>query len=363
MEQENVQVDQSNTVQTAHDFTDDGSYDPFKNLSKAQEEIKPVVEEVKAPETTVEDNSSLNTPEVKTQETVESNVVTEEKVTTEEQVSQFIEDEIAPGEILNILNEAVKTEFGFNSYSEALEFKSKDYNNVEQISELDVLIEATLFRDPETTEKEISVLEKEYDVLFWDKEKVDEAIEEGKLTQKEYDRLDAKFSRELRQAREFLKSEQEKIDLDSLRISRKVKAQEEDKGNSEEIAKQFTSALSEKLSKGMVESYTIKDKNGKDITNVSFTVGENEKQSILNSDPSNIYSRWINQDGSFNLDKFSSDINLLVNKEQIHSAIYSQGLAAGIEKQLKEINNIDFKGNAQTAPVEVKKSLTEQMGF
>lgn len=269
-------------------------------------------------------------------------------------------------EIVERLDEAVK-EYGFETYREAQEYVSIDFTNhdVENggIAETDTIAQAMILEDPGTTDSEIDAVLLEFSPLFLTKEERDAAIADGKFTREDVIKLDAKFSKLLRESENKLISDQEKIDLDGIGLKLKInQTQNQNKGEitpeqQEAVKQEVLTAL-----KDANDTFKIVDKDGKEIASVPYTFEEADVSKAAEAAMQS-FKRWMNPDGTVNWNLLGREMNYLVNREKIHSIIYQQALSSGAEKQVKDINNINFDRTTPHTSEGGKKSLSEAMGL
>lgn len=318
-----------------------------EGATEAKTETKPDA----APPTTQE-TSSLKT------ESDKLNEGSEQKVTEE-----F--DELNPEELIQKLDKIAQEQFKFKSYEDLKAYKAIDYfdNSENGIGEAETIEDWMRMKDPGTTQAEVDAFLLKFEPLWMDKEAQDKAVEEGKLTRAQLITLEAEFNKTLRTAQNELTEDQQKIDLSKVTIKQK-KSPEPNQNKvepSKEVQEQFKKTIEDFAKTFNEDVFQVKDKDGKIIDEVKFTVSPEQHQLNIEA-AQNAYKRWVNEDGSLNVKKFYSELHFLNNREKMYSDVYKRGLDKGAETQVKDINNIKF-GEPQTPKTETRLKTMSDLIF
>lgn len=329
--------------------------------------IPPKTGEEKKEEATTTEKAKENTAAAppSTQET--SSLKTESDKLNEGSEQKVTEefDELNPEALIKELDKIAQEQFKFKSYEDLKAYKSIDYfdNSENGIGEAETIEDWMRMKDPGTTQAEVDAFFLKYEPLWMEKEAQDKAVEEGKLTRAQLIQLEAEFNKTLRTAQNELTEDQNKIDLSKVTIKQKKSAEpNQNKAEpSAEILEHFKKTVGDFAKTFNEDVFQVKDKDGKVIDEVKFTLTPEQHQANLEA-AQNAYKRWVNADGSLNVQKFYSELHYLNNREKMYSDVYKRGMDKGAETQVKDINNIKFE-QPQTPNTEVKPKTMSDLIF
>lgn len=355
-----------------------------KEETPAEVKEEPKVEETPQAEKPKEDNDSKESEskeEVKaeseeTKDTTEQDKPQEEAPTKEE----------APVAEDRSLNKEEEVEETFTTFSEwEKEFDSKKeegdltfqemvqikYEDIDSLDETDIIMKAALVEDPDMSDAELDTMMDEFEPLFWSTEERDKAIEDGDISERELKVMNSKFEKLKRTSVRALKEIQNSINLGDIQMYQN-KSGSKDNTVTEDQTKAVKLAVDDHLATYDKETFEIKDKDGNQLMKMDYEITPDLKGQVsqLASDPNSVYSRWINEDGSMNMNKYMQDMTWLVGREGIMKAAYDQANSNGGESVAKDISNIDHDskrtsvqkgdGDTHTSPHE---NLLKQQGY
>jgi len=255
------------------------------------------------------------------------------------------ENTLSSENIFEQLNAQSEEKYGL-SFSEVMAWKNTDYNSMDEWA---VLSEYEEMKDPDVTDLEIKAELEEFSLLKKSQEEINEMIEDGDLTQREYDSLQAKFTRRVRNARHELSEFRDNLGFDDFQVNGYQQQEKQYQPTEEEIAAQVKQMEQE------LNSLTKLRMNvgGKDSpSNLDFNVTQDERANMLNtlSDQNWLVNRWANEDGSINKNKAYRDTYILMNFNKMIKAAYSEGMAKGSKETVVNEDNITLgKGKAQAS--------------
>lgn len=244
-----------------------------------------------------------------------------------------------------------------------LKVQTTDYDTMD---ELELIREKMIFEDPDITQKELDHALGRYDYLYNNsEEELEELVEEGKVTRRELEALDAEVTRKSREAKKFFKGHKEKLKIDLNKDlpgkvdEKELQKQVEERNQS--LLKELNTAASSykeeeiKILDGKTEfKYIVRDEDKKDIT---------DEISEIIKNPNHIYSRWTDSSGVVNWPKLMSDLHLLNKREDMFKAATQQSKTKGQEAVVKDIKNVGQKkraGQSEGKPPSVDKQIADQ---
>lgn len=283
--------------------------------------------ETKAEDTTKEETTSETAVEDKTEETKE-----ESSLDTEQELETFT----SFGEWEDSYNSGLDE--GEPTFSELMAIK---YENLDAKDETDIIVEAMLVKDSETTDQEIDATLAEFEPLFWTDEERENALEDGEIKQRELDSLNARFEKLKRTSLNELKNIQNAIDLSDIPMYRQQQ-QQDNTADTEEQVKLVTQAVDNYLSNYNNETFKVVDEKGNDLFEIDFKVSNTLKGQLRNiaSDPNNVYGRWINEDGTMDMNSYMRDMTYLEGRNEILKSVHNQAKSEGGAEVAKDISNI-----------------------
>jgi hypothetical protein len=263
-------------------------------------------------------------------------------------------------EAMEILNDNLYEQYGY-TYEDIEAIHSIDLDEME---DSDVIVNSMLLNDPDMTEREIEVQMKKFDVLYMDEAKLNELIEEGKITQDEVDARSAEFDRMLRNARRAIEEVQGELPKpEQIEFGM---APNKSGDATQEGLKQLVEFVNGITSEYQSEKFDIKDKDGNVIGTVSYGVDDTAKAQIKDTiaNPNGIWSRWVDTiDGKaqVNHSRMLRDMTVLTQFENIARSIYNEAFAKGSKAELEKIDNVTFDRNGQTRTAQKTDDATEAM--
>lgn len=346
--------------------------------------------DVKPPITTdteQKEKSSLETEKI-SQEDENKNVTTEKEVVADTEKAPPVEEkpveeqptdedeyeELSFDDIQKELN-VFAEEQGWPTYEDMKHFKSVDFTNhnidtdPNAVSEGETIKAFLELKNPNLTEAQFEAKMIKFDALFEDREAIllaDLSDDEKRAKNAELIALEAEFDDLLQEAETFLSAEQEKIDLDVKLQRKKEKAAEQKIQTPEDVKKILTEQLSASFKSINDDTFKIIDGSGKEVTAVKYVFTDEDKAKAIEAGSLG-YNRWtIMENGKvvgFDDQKFAKEMAYLSNMEQIHSVIFNEGKAQGAEKEIKEINNIDFEKRTNPSAQPTTPSMAAQAGW
>lgn len=304
-----------------------------------------------------ESGNEINSQEVETEEIDHSSLIEDEMRRATGDVfkspDEFVEayngllETVSGKTYLDNLNEAAASEYGEGvSFSDLVEYKNRDFDNMDDLSVVSESIEKE-FGD--ITPEQLEAHMRPYALLKLSDKRIGELIEDGEVTQTQVDDLKARLTRKAMTARSELKGFQDSINIDELEISSPEIADttptpqesEADRVARLEAYNQvITSMPGNTFEFGTSEdpkSFTI-EKTDEDRNGVSdFLKGD-----TFNGVDRNFIDRhWTNEDGSVNIQKLSEDMYKVINYERDVKLGIAHGKSEK-SKEVKDINNINF---------------------
>lgn len=237
------------------------------------------------------------------------------------------------------------------SYKDFLYITETDFDS-DDVAEGEIISLAMQLEDPGVTEKEIDVLLDKYSVLFEDKEKIEEMLDNEEISQRELDILDAEFSRELRRARATISTKKEELSsLWDLEVGLSGQQSQQGGGVSEADRAAITELVKDSLSKNSKEVLSIKGKNGEEMAKVEIETSDEDMSRVIDrvSSDNSVYSRWVDESGQFDADKYSRDVFVLENLDKILAKTYTDGIAKGGKETVENIDNVDYTSKDSNA--------------
>jgi hypothetical protein len=331
--------------------------------SKADEEVegKETTEEVtETTETAAETTETKEVEESTKAEERSLNIseLTNGRFETAEQLSESLaeSDRIQPmtgASVMEQINTQVEERFGEGyTLSDVLTYKSKDFRSMDPFSVID---EHLHLKDPEITDAEIRAEFRPFNLLKKSEAEIERMIEDEEITRDEVEDLEAALSRKVRAAREDLEDFQSELNIDDLEVYAQNQTTEEPNQRSQEDlladSKRYEAVI-ENLEARVLEVGTEEDPH-----QLSFEPDDKDREgvnSFLANDEDGsswIQKRWMENDGTINMNKLSDDILKMNNYERDMKISFNQGLTKGGSKEVKDISNIDFKeGTQKTTP-------------
>ena len=308
---------------------------------KEQEEVTSEVSEEPAEE---KEERSLN----KISELTEGQFKSEEDII---QAYNELSNKVSGKTFMEQINSQIEDIHGEGvTFSDVLEFKNKDFDNMDS---MDLIVENLYLKDPDITDSEIRAELRQYKLLEKSESEINEMIEDGTITQDDIDDLKAKVTRDARIAKSALKEFQGEINIDDLEVHSPVQPQEpEQQPSPEEIeaqVKKYNQTI-DNLKETVIqvgtddEPYEVKiEYSDEDRNGIKEFLSGNETQSWSQA-------RWFNEDGTVNIDLLAKDVNKIRNYERDMKISFQQGKSAGVKKEVKDIDNVDFN-NGKTRDV------------
>jgi hypothetical protein len=338
-------------IDAAKDEIEKGGEKPETEEIKDEAPVAEDKKEVLEDEPEQIDNSSLIREEI--------SKATDGQFNSVEEMNQAYNDVLAAESgksYLEKINDAVEAEYGEGvSFSDLVEYKSKDFDSMDS---MDVLVEQLQLTDSEISEEEIAAEMRPFNLLNRSETEIAELIEDGQFTQDTVDDLSARLMRKARIARAELKTFQESIDIDNLEVSNPKLSDKKPTGATEEekqaYLERYDSAI-ETLSEFKFDvgskdapeefSFQVTDDDRNGVT--EFLKGDNKD----GADRDFIQKNWA-ENGEVDLEKLSKDMYKVVNYERDIKRAYANGKSE-VSKEVKDINNIDFKGGTAKSPEQI----------
>lgn len=307
---------------------------------------------VETPETPVEKpventDAKVETP-VKTSEVKTETPKIETPATPEAKAPEVKAEEVAAEkkaykglDIYKNLNEEFKEENGI-SLREAEEILAIDYDSPD-MNERELVED--FWRASQWSDIEINANKKRFDILFKTDAEIDQAIEEGKITEDQFDLLNAEWSRIHREGKNFLQNNVQKYwrdKVDQFEVEPNIDT------DTSEFAKQFVEKATSYGNQYAKETLVIKDNQGNMVDSFDFVANDQTKGKVMNvlSAKDNVYSRWM-VNGQLDISKMFADLHYLENRDAIHKAIYDQAMSKSKTDIVKDQSNISFEAVKQ----------------
>lgn len=248
------------------------------------------------------------------------------------------------------------------SFADVMEYKNKDFDSM---NEIDLIVENLYLQDPDITDAEIRAELRQFDLLNKSESEIEEMIEDEVITKDKVEDLRAKLVRESRLAKTALKGFQDEINIDDLEISSPKQPKEEpeqqqpSKEEIEAMVKKYNQTI-DSLKEEVVQVGTDKEPH-----ELKLAISDEDRKGIkefLSGDETQSWSqkRWFNDDGTVNIDLLATDVNKIINYERNLSVAFQQGKTAGVSKEVKDIDNVDFgKGETRDVTTEGKSEAAK----
>ena len=219
--------------------------------------------------------------------------------------------------------------------------------NYSEMSDLDILKAGMKLNDSDLSDSDINFLvDREY-----------------KLDEEEYDEDEVRISKlKLRKdAKEY------KIKLEEWKKQYEIPVKSEGQLKEEEDTKlenhlkekeRWQNLVNDSTSKIETVDFNINDKGEK----FTFTLSDEDRNTLKtsNSDLSKFWSRFMNEDGTENMEKLNKTMFLVDNFDKVVRAVANQYKSNGKDDVLKDIKNPDYNMNNATTDSS-PKSLQQQM--
>jgi hypothetical protein len=224
-----------------------------------------------------------------------------------------------------------------------------DYSGM---SEMDVIKAEMKLNDPDLTESDMDFLiNKEYQL---DTEEYDE--DEVRLSK-------IKLRKDARKARTALKEWQDSYTIPEKKesVEPQQKVEQNTQPSKESLEKErirWESAVKDSASKMDKIDFEINEKGDK----FTFALSDDDRATVIknNSDLSTFWGRFMNGDGTENVEKLNKSMFILDNFNKIIRAAASQFKSEGKDTVLKDIKNPNYSAESKVEPTGAK-SLQEQM--
>lgn len=299
----------------------------------------------KTDEKVAETTTTATTTETSGEKPEETKVADEQKTTepAPEKPAEKEKKSYKAFDIVSNIDKEFQSEYGM-SISTAQEIVSMNYDD-EDMDEREIVKDYMYARNEGITEKEIEAKLRKYNnLLFKPQSEIDKMLEDGKLTEEEFNDLDAEWIGLTREAKSYLKNVQAKVkeNLDEFEVE-----QEFDSTPTNEAGKKLAELTNSFLPTYNNVSVDIIDKDGKKVDTINYATDEAGKKLVseIVSDPSNVYKLWMDEKGVIDVQKMAKDIYSLRNRDKIDKAVYDHAYSKGASKIVKDQSNIDFNGN------------------
>ena len=216
-----------------------------------------------------------------------------------------------------------------------------------EMSDLNILKAGMKLNDPDLSDSDIDFLvDREY-----------------KLDEEEYDEDEVRISKlKLRKdAKEYkIKLEEWKKQYE-IPVKSEGQLKEDENTNRENQLKEkqrWENLVNDSTSKFETVDFNINDKGEK----FTFTLSDEDRNTLKssNSDLSKFWSRFMNEDGTENMEKLNKTMFLVDNFDKVVRAVANQYKSSGKDDVLKDIKNPDYNMNNATTDSGLK-SLQQQM--
>jgi len=190
----------------------------------------------------------------------------------------------------------------------------------------------------------------EIDLLYRDTYKLDEE----QWTSTEVKLANIKLKREAKSAKEEL------LKLQSQNaIPKSVKSNQEEQAARELANKEWIKKVETSARKLKTVDVQVSEQGEK----FSYKIPEETVKSVRknNKDLSKFWSRYINEDGSEDMDALNRDMAILNDFDNIVRAVYSQARSVGKETVVKDLKNPNYTPESKPKNVEQKLSIQEQI--
>ena len=190
----------------------------------------------------------------------------------------------------------------------------------------------------------------EIDLLYRDTYKLDEE----QWTSTEVKLANIKLKREAKSAKEELL----KLQAQNA-IPKSVKSNQEEQAARELANKEWIKKVETSARKLKTVDVQVSEQGEK----FSYKIPEETVKSVRknNKDLSKFWSRYINEDGSEDMDALNRDMAILNDFDNIVRAVYSQARSVGKETVVKDLKNPNYTPESKPKNVEQKLSIQEQI--
>jgi len=190
----------------------------------------------------------------------------------------------------------------------------------------------------------------EIDLLYRDTYKLDEE----QWTSTEVKLAKIKLKREAKSAKEELL----KLQAQNA-IPKSVKSNQEEQAARELANKEWIKKVETSARKLKTVDVQVSEQGEK----FSYKIPEETVKSVRknNKDLSKFWSRYINEDGSEDMDALNRDMAILNDFDNIVRAVYSQARSVGKETVVKDLKNPNYTPESKPKNVEQKLSIQEQI--
>jgi len=231
------------------------------------------------------------------------------------------------------------------SFSELASYRALDFDSM---NEFDVLTEYQQMKDPDISEIEIQSELKQFEVISKTESEIAEMIEDGDLTQNEYDLISAKFNRTVRTARRELKEYRDTLELDNIELPVSISQEDKPQQLTQEDIDNNAKIISEELKSFKTLRLRLDSKDSD--SNLDFKITDDERELMVNTtkQPSWLLDRWTGKDGQIDKTKAYKDAYVLMNFNKMIKSAYNEGIAKGTKKNVIEEDNISLKGKSKS---------------
>jgi len=301
----------------------------------------PVVEPEK------EDTSSLIREEI-------SSATDGEFSSTEDMFEAYnnLKETVSGKTLMETLDSQVEDAYGEGvTFSDIVEYKSRNFDEMDRFK---LISEYEQMKDPEISEKGLAAELRPYDLLGKSEAEIAEMIEDERITQDQYDDLDARLDRQSREAKNALKEFQDSINIDELSIPAPKSTEPVVPAETEEETKARLEYYDKAI--GSLNGFKVEVGTKENPASLDLAASEEDRNGVrefLSEDESGqnfIDKRWKDEDGIIKMEQLSEDSYKIINYERDIQIAYTQGKSAGAGKEVKDINNIDFNKGDGAAP-------------
>lgn len=256
-------------------------------------------------------------------------------------------------DLISYLDEQSEKEYGL-SYSELNQWKNMD---IDSIDEMDLISDFLILKDPDISDIEIEAELAEFELLNKTKEEIKELIEDGEIEEKDFNLLQAKFNKRVRESKRGLEEFKSSIDTSKIKIPTGVNKDKSAQPTKEDIEayqssvrKEISSLNSLKLNLGGKDSQAV----------ISYALSEKDKGDLSDTvlDSQWVVNRWRNESGEVDKKKVYRDALILNHFNKIAKVIYNEGVAKGSKQTVVNEDNIDLK-NGRAVPQKESKSMKD----
>lgn len=362
-EKENAQVEQKSEEKTETSAADNTGVDGSNEAAEPVQKQEEVQEEAKAQE----QESSLNTENTQeTQEVPESPAKVEKEVVSEDTPSVSFDfedaliekssgkyssyDELA--EAITELEAKASNTFAneqmarLNEYvaegGDMMDFLTTQLTDYSEMSDIDVIKAQMKLTEKELTSEEINL-------LFEDSYKLDET----QWSETEIKLAKIKLKRDANKARTDL------INFQKQNSIPKSKAQEaENKAKIEAAQKEWVKQVENSLRNFKNIKVDIGDKGEK----FTYSVSDDTIKSVrkTNKNLQKFWDRYINEDGTQDVDKLTRDMAILNDFDNIVRSVYAQARSNGKEAVVKDLKNPSYTPESKPT-AEKRLTIQEQI--